>query len=76
MHEVIVPRDLWEGDAEAVVSLWFFDDGQEIQPGALLAELMVEKATVEIHAPCAGKLAIRAPAESVVRKGDLLAVIG
>ncbi|HEY8706483.1 MAG TPA: lipoyl domain-containing protein [Burkholderiaceae bacterium] len=73
---MVVPLDAWDGSTEASVSVWFFEDGQVVQPGVLLAELMVEKATVEICAPAGGRLHIRAPAESVVRKGDVLAMIG
>jgi pyruvate/2-oxoglutarate dehydrogenase complex dihydrolipoamide acyltransferase (E2) component len=73
--EVVVPSDVWEGDAEASVSVWFFEDGETVQNGALLGELMFEKTAVEVRAPGDGILRIKAPPEAVVHKGDVLALI-
>jgi len=75
MPEVIVPNDGWEGDAPGAVSVWFYSDGQQVAQDSLLAEVMVEKATVEIHAPAAGRLHIRISADGLVHKGDVLATI-
>jgi len=73
--EVVVPSDVWEGDAEASVNVWFFEDGEMVQDGALLGELMFEKTAVEVRAPQGGTLRIKAPPETVVHKGDVIAVI-
>ena len=75
MVEIVVPEDAWEGDTEGAVSVWFFEDGQAVQAGALIAELMFEKVAVELRAPVGGTLRIRTPAEVPVRRGDVLAVI-
>lgn len=75
MIEVVVPSDVWEGDAEASVNVWFFEDGESVQEGALLGELMFEKTAVEVRAPRDGTLRIKAPPETVVHKGDVIAVI-
>ena len=75
MVDVVVPEDAWEGDAEGAVSVWFFEDGETVQAGALIAELAFEKVAVEVRAPVAGTLRIRAPAEALVRRGDVLAAI-
>lgn len=75
MHEVRVPADAWEGDAECSVSMWFYPQGQAVAQGVLLAELMLDKATIEVHAPAAGRLKIVVPLEGVAKKGDLLATL-
>jgi len=45
---------LTDSGEDGVVTAWFVDDGAEIQEGALLAEVQVEKVADEVHAPAAG----------------------
>ena len=75
MHEVVVPEELWEGDDPGSVANWFYDDGARVKAGDLLCEVMTEKITHEIRSPVNGILRIQAATDSVVKKGDLLAVI-
>lgn len=75
MHKQTVPMDAWDGDNEAAVTQWFFNNGAVVKEGALLAEIMLDKATIEISATANGTLSIIAPIETVVRRGDLLATI-
>lgn len=71
MTEVLVPDEIDEG----AVGNWYFDDGARVRADDLICEVMVEKATNEVRAPVAGILRIHAPADSVVHKGEMLAVI-
>jgi pyruvate/2-oxoglutarate dehydrogenase complex dihydrolipoamide acyltransferase (E2) component len=73
MTDITVPEDLWDSDDEGVILMWTYADGALVETGKLLAELMVEKAQLELIAPASGRLKILAPADTVVRKG---AVIG
>lgn len=75
MPEVRVPTNAWDGDAECTVSMWFYPTGTLVAQGALLGELMVDKATVEVHAPAAGRFVIVVPLDGVAKKGAVLATV-
>ena len=47
---------VWEGDGGSLLSQWFFEDGDDVEKGDLLCELMQEKVAVEVEAPVSGKL--------------------
>ncbi|WP_312722937.1 lipoyl domain-containing protein [Stutzerimonas kunmingensis] len=70
---IVIADDLWEGDAEAVITSWLVGDGAEVAAGDLVAEVMSEKAQFEIEAPAAGVLKIIEEEDAVIAKG---AVIG
>jgi pyruvate/2-oxoglutarate dehydrogenase complex dihydrolipoamide acyltransferase (E2) component len=71
MTQVLVPEEIDEG----AVGNWYFDDGARVRADELICEVMVEKTTNEVRSPIAGILRIRAPTDSVVHRGDTLAVI-
>ena len=71
--EVTVPQDLWEDDnMEAVITNWLASDGATVRKGALIAEVMVEKAQFEVVAPADGTLSITRQSDDIVRKGDVI----
>ena len=72
MTEITVPQDLWDSEDEGVILTWIYATGAVVEKGALLAELMVEKAQLELVAPAAGKLTILAPPDTVVTKGTVI----
>ena len=59
----------------ATVSVWYYADGDHVNKGDTIGELMVEKAQLEIDAPCTGILTICKQLEDEVRKGDIVACI-
>ncbi len=59
MTEIRIPQDMWEDDRDGVVVSWLYRDGALVESGKLLTELAVEKAQLELFAPCAGRLRIR-----------------
>ena len=74
--EIVVADDLWDPSIEeAVVTTWFFDDGASVTAGTVVAEVMANKTQVEVAAPASGVLRIRAPVDTVVRRGASLATI-
>ena len=74
--DVIIPDDLWEEDSETGSTLlWVLDDGAAVAAGDVIAEVLVEKVTFELEAPASGTLRIRVEPESVVNRGELVAVI-
>jgi pyruvate/2-oxoglutarate dehydrogenase complex dihydrolipoamide acyltransferase (E2) component len=73
---VIIPADLWEEDDKTgSIVLWLYKDGASVKEGDLIAEVLVEKVTLELVAPATGTLRIRVEPEVVVNKGDEVAVI-
>lgn len=75
MTEVRIPDDSWDDDSEGAISAWLYDDGDRVEAGAVIAEVMNEKVASELVAPVSGALAILAAAEAPVRKGQLVARI-
>ncbi|GAB2179700.1 lipoyl domain-containing protein [Dongia sp. agr-C8] len=73
--QVAVPKDLWEEDLPGIVSAWLFEDGDPVQEGDLIAELMVEKTAYDLVAPAAGHLKILVQPEQPFQRGDVVARI-
>ena len=76
MTEVRVPLDMWaEDDTTGTVVVWLFADGAAVNKGDLIAEILVEKATMELLAPATGTLLINVEPETVIDRGQLVASI-
>lgn len=75
MTDIVVPRDLWDSDDEGVLAKWVCADGSGVQQGALIAEITVEKAELELQAPASGRLKILVPPETVIRKGQVIGTV-
>ena len=73
--DVIIPGDMWEEDGEGVITSWLVSDGAQVEEGALIAELMVEKVQYELAAPASGTLKIGKEEEEVINKGDVIGQI-
>jgi 2-oxoglutarate dehydrogenase E2 component (dihydrolipoamide succinyltransferase) len=74
---VRIPPTLWDSDGteEAFLTEWYAEDGATVEAGTPLAEVMVDKVTLEIEAPVSGRLEVRTPAESPIGLGTLVALI-
>ena len=75
MTDVRVPCDLWPEDDKAESIVWLFADGAAVIEGDLIAEILVEKATLELYAPASGTLRIGVDAEHAIDRGQLVASI-
>ncbi len=76
MTDVVFPTLAKERpEAEGVVSTWFVDDGATVAAGQLLAEVMVDKAAVEVSAPAAGVVHLLVAEEDTVTQGAVIARI-
>lgn len=76
MTDVLFPRLSQEQpDAEGVLATWFVDDGSQVDQGALVGEVMVEKVSGEVHAPASGTIHLKATEDEVVRQGTVIATI-
>ena len=56
-------------------TMWTLDDGEPVDAGDVIAEVMVAKATIEIEAPAAGVLRHVAQVEAVVDPAGLIRFI-
>lgn len=75
--EVLVPEMLWEGegDEEIMLTGWLVANGATVKLGDVIAEIMVDKITMDIEAPTSGRLAINVMPETLVQLGDVIATI-
>lgn len=75
MTDITVPADLADGGDEIVLLTWIYPDGAIVEKGALIAELMLAKAQLELLAPAGGRLRILAPVDSVIRTDQVIGTI-
>ncbi len=73
MSEVCIPGDLWEEDIEGVLLAWLLDEGDEVEAGDAVAEIMVEKIQYEVLATVDGVLKPLKEVDTPVAKGDVIA---
>ena len=75
MIELRVPLGLLGTSESGSIILWLYKDGDLVKQGDVVAELLVEKTTIEIESPKNGVLNIKMETEIPVSEDDLLAVI-
>ncbi len=75
MSKIRIPEDCWDDDSEGAISTWYFDDGDKVESGDVVCEVMNEKVSTEITAPASGLLKIAVPAETPVKKGAVIASV-
>ncbi|MFN3592394.1 MAG: biotin/lipoyl-containing protein, partial [Thermaurantiacus sp.] len=62
--EVSIPTDMWaEDEKTGSIVIWLYKDGAAVREGDLIAEVLVEKVTLELEAPASGTLRIRVEPE-------------
>lgn len=76
MTNITIPKNMWDEDQEAALSTWYFKDGEAVEAGAIVAELMVEKSSFEILAPKAGLLKVLIVEEEIVTAGQVIGTLG
>jgi pyruvate/2-oxoglutarate dehydrogenase complex dihydrolipoamide acyltransferase (E2) component len=75
MVKVILP-ELGEGIEKATISYWYFQEGQRVNKDDDLVELVTDKATFNLPAPCSGILSQVIYKEGdTVNIGEVLALI-
>jgi pyruvate/2-oxoglutarate dehydrogenase complex dihydrolipoamide acyltransferase (E2) component len=76
MADVTIPGTMWDDDSEGFISSWFYEQGDRVEAGDLIAEVMNEKTACELLAPASGPLEILVAIEMPIRKGQTVARIG
>lgn len=75
MVKVVLP-ELGEGITKAIVSYWFFKDGEKVNQNDDLVELVTDKSTFNLPSPCSGIISeIMYSEGDSVEIGQTLAVI-
>ncbi|RJP71404.1 MAG: hypothetical protein C4532_07730 [Candidatus Abyssobacteria bacterium SURF_17] len=76
MYEVKLPNLGEDAGDEAIVSVWHFEEGDEVEEGDDLVEMTTDKATFNVPSPRDGVLSeIVADEGETVRVGEVLAVL-
>jgi pyruvate/2-oxoglutarate dehydrogenase complex dihydrolipoamide acyltransferase (E2) component len=73
--EVRVPEDLWGDDEEGTLSAWLYESGERVQERTVIAQIMLEKAQMDLLSPGRGVLRIVAKEDATIRRGDLVAYL-
>ena len=60
---------------QGVIATWFAQQGQTVKVGQVLAEIAVDKVTMDLEAPVAGVITLHVDEEAVVNSGQLIATI-
>ncbi len=72
--EVKVPRTA-EEQKNGVLLHWYKNDGDPVDEGEEIAEVMIEKVTLHIKAPAGGTLKILVKENEEVSQGQVIALI-
>jgi pyruvate/2-oxoglutarate dehydrogenase complex dihydrolipoamide acyltransferase (E2) component len=70
--DIVVPQEMWGEILEGVVVTWIYQNGATVTQGQPIAEIMVEKAQLEIVAPASGRLTILAVTETVIGRDQAI----
>ena len=70
--DILVPQDMWGESLEGVVVTWIYQNGATVAKGQPVAEIMVEKAQLELVAPASGRLTILAVPETVIGRDQVV----
>ena len=65
-----------EPDKEGIVATWFVADGETVATGQLLAEVQMDKVSVEVYSPADGVVHLAAAEQAPLRQGQVIATIG
>jgi pyruvate dehydrogenase E2 component (dihydrolipoamide acetyltransferase) len=75
MTKVVLP-ELSEGIDKAIISYWYFKEGEKVTEKDDLVELTTDKATFNLPSPCSGTVSeIFFHEGDTVNVGELLAII-
>ena len=74
--EVLFPEvSKQDPDIQGVVATWFVSGGESVSQNQLIAEVQVEKVSVEVTAPASGKISLTVPEGAVVPQSTVIAYI-
>jgi pyruvate/2-oxoglutarate dehydrogenase complex dihydrolipoamide acyltransferase (E2) component len=72
MSQILFPVMTEDAQATGVVVTWFFQDGEQVEVGDLIAEIAMDKVDREIKAEHSGVLKVLVPEEVAVAQGTVI----
>lgn len=76
MSEIIsFPSMSKDESAEGVVATWFVRSGEQVKAGQVIAEVMVDKVSLDVEAPIAGTVTVLVEEEGTAKQGEAIARI-
>lgn len=72
---ILFPHISKDENAEGVLATWFVKSGEQVKRNQLIAEVMVDKVSLEISAPCDGIVTLLVSEEATVKQGAEIAQI-
>ncbi|HEY5183654.1 MAG TPA: lipoyl domain-containing protein [Actinomycetes bacterium] len=73
--EITFPALGKDPDQQGVVATWLVRDGEPVTAGQVIAEVAVDKVSVDVEAPTAGTVRLLVPEEGVATPGTVIARI-
>lgn len=74
-HEVPCPQLSDDPEVKGVIATWFAQDQQTVREGQVIAEIAVDKVTMDVNAPVAGVITLNVAEEAEVSSGQIIATI-
>ncbi|MEY3734889.1 MAG: biotin/lipoyl-containing protein [Candidatus Nanopelagicales bacterium] len=74
-HLVTFPHMSKDAEAEGVVATWFARTGETVKAGQVIAEVMVDKVSLDVEAPVDGVITCLIEEEGTVTQGQDIARI-
>lgn len=74
-HSITFPEMSNDPEAEGVVATWFVQSGESVKAGQVIAEVMVDKVSVDVEAPIDGVVTCVVEEEGVAKQGQEIARI-
>jgi len=72
---IVISEDFCEVNCEVVISTWLVDDGDAIEEGMAICEIMAEKAQMEFISSVNGVIKLIAAIEQPLTVGDVIATV-
>ncbi len=72
---ITFPEMSKDESAEGVLATWFVKTGERVRVGQVIAEVMVDKVSLDVEAPIDGTVTLLVEEESAVRQGTPIASI-
>lgn len=70
---MIFPQLSQKETVEGVLSTWFVSDGDQVESGQLLGEVMADKVSAEVVASMSGQVRLLVSEGQTVRQGEVIA---
>jgi pyruvate/2-oxoglutarate dehydrogenase complex dihydrolipoamide acyltransferase (E2) component len=74
-HVITFPEMSNDPEAEGVIATWFAQTGEAVKAGQIIAEVMVDKVSLDVEAPVDGTITCLVEEEGTAKQGQEIARI-